>query len=51
MLFIQSLDTYYQKQGRSSEYARLRTGGMFRRIDLDKIKENGIITYGKNCQK
>ena len=25
MLFIQSIDTYYEKQGRSSEYARLRT--------------------------
>ena len=39
MLFIQSLNTYYEKQKRSSEYARLRTGDMFRKIDLSKIKE------------
>lgn len=39
MLFIQSLDTYYEKQGRSSEYARLRTGDIFRKIDLSKIRE------------
>ena len=36
MLFIQSLNTYYEKQGRSSEYARLRTGDMFRKIDPEK---------------
>lgn len=39
MLFIQSLDTYYEKQERHSEYARLRTGDMFRKIDCSKIKE------------
>ena len=39
MLFIQSLNTYCEKQKRSSEYARLRTGDMFRKIDLSKIKE------------
>ena len=39
MLFIQSLNTYYEKQGRSSEYARLRTGDLFRRIDVSKIGE------------
>ena len=39
MLFIQSLDTYYEKEGRSSEYARLRTGDIFKRIDLSKVKE------------
>lgn len=39
MLFIQSLDTYYEKKGRSSEYARLRTGDIFREIDLSKFKE------------
>ena len=38
MLFIQSLDTYYEKQERSSEYAHLRTGDMFRKIDIGKIK-------------
>ena len=31
MLFIQSIDTYYEKQGRSSDYARLRTGDLFRK--------------------
>jgi hypothetical protein len=45
MLFIQSLDTYYQKEGRSSEYARLRTGDMFRRIDRDKIKECEVFAH------
>lgn len=38
MLFIQSLNTYYDKQERSSEFARLRTGDLFRKIDLDKIE-------------
>ena len=39
MLIIQSLDTYYEKKERSSEYARLRTGDLFRKIDPGKIKE------------
>ena len=39
MLFIQSLDTYYHKQERSSEFARLRTGDEFRKIDCSQIKE------------
>lgn len=39
MLFIQSLNTYYEKQGRSSEYARLRTADIFRKIDMDKVRE------------
>ena len=39
MLFIQSLDTYYDKNERSSEYARLRNGDLFRKIDVTKIKE------------
>ena len=43
MLFIQSLDTYYEKQGRSSEYARLRTRDMFRKIDIAKIKECEVL--------
>lgn len=39
MLIIQSLNTYYEKWERSSEFARLRTGDMFRKIDLSKIKK------------
>ena len=39
MLFIQSLDTYYDKQARSSEFARFRTGNLFRKIDCNKIRE------------
>ncbi|MBQ8967969.1 hypothetical protein [Ruminococcus sp.] len=39
MLFIQSLNTYYEKQERSSEYARLRTGDLFRKIDVGNIHE------------
>lgn len=39
MLFIQSLDTYYDKNERSLEYARLRNGDLFRKIDVTKIKE------------
>lgn len=39
MLFIQSLDTYYDKNERSSEYARLRKGDLFRKIDVTKIIE------------
>lgn len=39
MLFVQSLDTYYDKQELSSEYARFRSGDLFRKIDLGKIKE------------
>ena len=39
MLVIQSLDTYYQKQERSSEYAQLRSGDLFRKIDCNQIKE------------
>ena len=34
MLFIQSLNTYYDKGERSSEYAAMRTGDLFRRIDM-----------------
>ncbi len=39
MLIVQSLNTYYDKQERSSEYARLRKGDLFREIDLSKIKK------------
>ena len=39
MLFVQSLNTYYEKQERSSEYARLRNGDMFRKIDVSKLRE------------
>ena len=39
MLFVQSLDTYYHKQERSSEFARLRSGDAFRKIDCNQIKE------------
>ncbi len=39
MLFVQSLDTFYDKQERSSEYARLRSGDLFRKIDCSRIKE------------
>ena len=39
MLIIQSLNTYYEKRERSSEFARLRTGDMSRKIDLSKIKK------------
>ena len=45
MLFIQSIDTYYEKQGRSSEYARLRTGDLFRKTDLGKIKECEVFAH------
>ena len=43
MLIIQSLDTYYEKKERSSEYARLRTGDLFRKIDPGKIKECEVL--------
>ena len=55
MLFVQSLDTYYKKQERSSEYARLRTGNMFRKIDISKIKECEVfaqiigLRYDQDC--
>ena len=39
MLFVQSLNTYYEKHERSSEYARLRNGDMFRKIDVSKLRE------------
>ena len=39
MLFIQSLDTYYEKQERASEFARLRTGDLFRKTDPAKFWE------------
>ena len=39
MLFIQSLNTYYNKEKRSSEYARLRSEDLFRTIDISKIHE------------
>ena len=39
MLFVQSLNTYYDKQERSSEFARFRSGDMFRKTDLSKIRE------------
>lgn len=45
MLFIQSIDTYYEKQGRSSEYARLRTGNLFRKTDPGKIKECEVFAH------
>lgn len=43
MLFVQSLNTYYEKHERSSEYARLRTADLFRKIDCDKIKECEVL--------
>ncbi len=39
MLFIQSLNTYYNKEERSSEYARLRSEDLFREIAVEKLKE------------
>jgi len=39
MLFVQALDTYYDKQERSSQYARLRSGDVFRKIEVNRIKE------------
>ena len=39
MLFVQSLNTYYDKQERSSEFARFRSGDMFRKTDLGNIRE------------
>lgn len=39
MLFVQSLNTYYEKNERSSEYARLRNGDLFRKFNLNNIKE------------
>jgi hypothetical protein len=39
MLIVQTLNTYYSKEKRSSEHARLRTGAMFEKIDISKIKE------------
>ena len=45
MLFIQSIDTYYEKQRRSSEYARLRTGDLFRKTDLSKLKECEVFAH------
>ncbi len=39
MLFIQSLNTYYKKEKRSSEYATLRSEDLFRTIDISKIHE------------
>lgn len=39
MLIVQSLDTYYEKRERSSEFARLRSEDLFRTIDCSKIKE------------
>ena len=54
MLVIQSLDTYYQKQERSSEYAQLRSGDLFRKIDCNQIKECEVFAqllslgYGKD---
>lgn len=43
MLFIQSLDTYYEKQERSSEYAQLRNSDIFRTIDCSQIKECEVL--------
>ena len=43
MLFIQSLDTYYEKQERSSEYARMRTADLFRKIDPGRIRECEVL--------
>lgn len=39
MLFVQSLNTYYEKHERSSEYARLRTADLFWKIDCDEDVE------------
>ena len=39
MLIVQVLDTYYYKQARASEYARLRNSDLFRKIDHIKVKE------------
>ena len=38
MLFVQALDTYYDKQERSSQYARLRGGDVFRKIEPESVK-------------
>jgi hypothetical protein len=43
MLFIQSINTYYDKQERSSEYARLRKEDLFRKIDLGEIKKCEVL--------
>lgn len=54
MLFVQSLNTYYDKGERSSEYAAMRTGDLFRRIDPSQIKECEVfaqelrLRYGKD---
>lgn len=45
MLFIQSLNTYYHKQERLAEYARLRNDDMFRKIDLNQIKECEVFAH------
>lgn len=39
MLFVQSLNTYYFKNECSSEYAQLRTGDLFRKLDCSEVKE------------
>ena len=39
MLFVQSLNTYYHKRERSSEYARLRNCDMYRKIDCRYVRE------------
>jgi hypothetical protein len=43
MLFIQSLDTYYEKKERSSEYAQLRNADIFRTIDCSQIQECEVL--------
>ena len=45
MLFIQSLDTYYEKQERSSVYAQLRNSDIFRTIDCSQIKECEVLAH------
>ena len=39
MLIIQTLNTYYSKQERSSEFARLRTDDLFRKLDCGKVED------------
>ena len=44
MLIVQSIDTYYEKRERSSEFARLRSEDLFRSIDCSKIKKCEVLT-------
>ena len=45
MLFVQSLNTYYYKHERNWEYAQLRNGDMFRKIDCDQIRECEVLAH------